>query len=82
MEYLNTVETAPGYRTVLYVDGSELYHIETQQHISTTNGSLPWEFNREGYRACTGCMTRSPSEAIRIFNNMADNQREYAHGRC
>ena len=81
MKLLQTVETAPGYRVVLYVDNVGAYHIEAQQHISTTNGSLPWEFNREGYRACTGKITLSYTDAVRSVNDLADRQREYAHGR-
>lgn len=81
MQYLNSVETAPGYRVVLFQDDCGVYHIESRQHISTTNGSLPWEFDREGYRACTGRMTRSFSDAVHIFNDLSDKQRKYAHGR-
>lgn len=77
MRYLSNHETAPGYRVVLWQDASGTYHVESQEHISVTSGSLPWEFNRDGWRACTGCLSGSSESAMRFFKIFVDQQREY-----
>lgn len=79
-KYIQVMEVAPGRRVTLRHENGR-YYAETQQHISTTNGSLPWEFDAEGWRACTGTSTRSAFDAVTAFNELADNLREYLHGR-
>lgn len=80
MNYLNAVEPAPGWRVVMWQSGPS-YIVEHQQHISLTNGSLPWEFDRDGWRTCSLTGHSSAFDAVVMFNCLADGIREQAHGR-